>query len=1798
MNMASGNAVLGTKGLYQQIACGDTSNVTVLLQRLHNINIKDESGQTPLICAANSGRLDIVIECLRLGGNVRAMDEDKWTPLICAAKEGHTEVVEALLDNDANVNHADTNGWTALMWASYKGHADIVRALVERNAYTNVQAQHGVTPIIWSAGRGHTAVVKILLEHGAKADSSDKYGTTGLVWAARKGHIGCVRELLDHGANPDIAGMNSWTALIVASRGGYIDVVERILEEHPNINAVDKDGLTALSSAAKEGHADIVDLLLNKGSYVNIQDKHDDTVLIHAVKGNHIQVVKVLLVKYADVDIAGNDKRTALFWAVDRGNPDIVELLLEFNAETEICSKDGEAPLLRATRNRSSEIVRLLLDYDAKVSTTDKRGDTPLHLSIRFRDRRISELLLRNPKDGRLLYKPNRAGETPYNIDASHQKGILTQIFGAKSFTPGEDIQGELSELYCSSLADMLSEPTLSPPITVGLYARWGSGKCYVLKKLQEELKQYASQSLIPLLQLTWAMFGVILCLSGFLGVILFVVASVLAAKPGTPTPPPVPLDTDDVASGPMSPLKIAIVGGSVFLAVLYIFLFFIKFSSRKKWHFALAISSWLASWINYIELLLKISYLYPPSAPPQTNKALPIRFVFADRLRLTNIGGETPLARTVGTLCSAVEKEFGFIASRLARVLRTKVEEDKYGYKWRCCVPQFALSVAIFICFIVSAILLAQYQFTNTKINIVVYILLGLVAVAILVNLPVIMRFIFALSQSPKTRVLRSAKKADKRKTKAFLRVLKNEVELLSQMIKSIDAFLGTQTRLVVIVDGLDSCEQEHVLRVLDSVHSLFNGTDSPYITILALDPYIITKAIDQNLHEVFKETNINGHDYLRNIVHLPFYLQAGIQLQENQQIAAVPTTNMLPSSLYTIKEENEVKSQERPVLQRQKVLQSNGSNPPSPDAVRANGSKRPRMSSVNQSSVTNTRDVSKLLMSDEQFSDLSPRSMRRLLNIVSVTGRLLRAHGIEFKWQKLASWVNMTERWPYRTSWLVVVYLYNETSNDDELPLQNLYEKYVDFMPSSVEIEPKLDLDQDLRNFQLYLSKQTTKLTIEDIRKFLPCSCSLDPQLRKHIRDTIDNTHTGSAHTLSTIARPNSFIPSYVGRESPGVSLHSAISETARKLNYTMNVQNPFQKRTPQYSGTTPTVKDVCDRLLNLDGLDPSAIPRYQAKIAEHNINGHVLQQCDIDELRNILGMSFGDWQIFRGMVLQLRDQMMCFPCGGSISSCDQAQNEPVITTNPVPSVSSQSHNDYLNLSFEELRKSSRPPSSDSSTHSAFHTSHPYLGMSPSEHHSNSIGGLPIGIIGINYSVEDEKAKKTAKKSKIKTSANGDGLVPAITTPLSSVIASYSSRNDAKFLQKQNGTAHTGYSGMATECDRTGSSGSTAIHEVLAADGEPAVFQIGGDENLPGSEEEMSEMWEEEFPKVGEESPKRRYRFGVSQNSLAGSIEKLKTKLSHSIESLQKRGDERESLLGKSLRSGGNGYHETHLHYNRSNESLDERDGVPLLQALHQGNPDATPTSLENDSGHVSSSEKNSPTDAALKAAAAAALSPKPLDSPTRKIHRDIDKALQAARAAQRAQHSDSPNYLDQQDYHIDDRTSHEQSLLSGYSFYTSNQELPGVPESDNFPVLTSSSASFPNTPQKGLPNTNNNGKMYYKSIQSMDEYSGVPMSLRPLIRSRSTPNQFSDESSYFTKQVQEGSMKTLDQSFEAFVTLTAEQSNRRHVNYDGETASPVRAQSSPYRMSAPMEVFSIAQQGSLDIKHHPRQHSDTLV
>ncbi|KAL7379667.1 hypothetical protein ABVT39_003797 [Epinephelus coioides] len=1243
---------LAVQSLFGYVEEENLAAIKAHLDKFRDLDSRSDIGQTPLMVAAEQGNLEIVQELIRRGANVNLDDVDCWTALISAAKEGHIEVVRELLENNANLEHRDMGGWTALMWGAYKGRTDVVQLLLEKGANSNITGQYSVYPIIWAAGRGHAEIVHLLLQHGAKVNCSDKYGTTPLIWASRKGHYECVMHLLANGADVDQEGANSMTALIVAVKGGYTKVVKELLKRNPNVNMTDKDGNTALAIAAKEGHTEIVQDLLDAGTYVNILDRSGETMLIGAVRGGHVEIVRALLNKYADIDVRGQDGKTALYWAVEKGNATMVRDILQCNPDTESCTKEGETPLIKATKMRNIEIVELLLDKGAKVSAVEKKGDTPLHIAIRGRSRKLAELLLRNPKDGRLLYRPNKAGETPYNIDCTHQKSILTQIFGAKHLSPSESDGDMLGyDLYSSALADILSEPTMQPPICVGLYAQWGSGKSFLLKKLEDEMKTFAGQQIEPLFQFSWLVVFLTLLLCGSVAVVL-----------GFTVDP-----------------RLAIAVSLSLLALLYIFFVLVYFGSRREresWNWAWVISTRLARQVGYLELLLKLMFVNPPELPEQTTRALPVRFLFTDYNRLSSVGGETSMAEMIATLSDACEREFGFMATRLFRVFKN---DEVQGKKWKktCCVPSFVLFALTLGCLITGMALLAIFKVDseNLTVNAVLIAMASVVGLALLLNCRTWWQVADSVLNSQRKRLHSAANNMHRLKSEGFMKVLKHEVELMSKMAKTIDGFTQNQTRMAVIIDGLDACEQDRVLQMLDTVRVLFSK--GPFISIFASDPHIIIKAINQNLNSVLRDSNINGHDYMRNIVHLPVFLNSR-GLSTAKKLCMATPVNGEPSSAEGWHED----------MERKMSLTSLGQDKfGSKTALNRRDTYRRRQM---QRSITRQMsfDLTKLLVTEDWFSDISPQTMRRLLNIVSITGRLLRANQIIFNWDRLASWINLTEEWPYRTSW-IILFLEETDGVSDQLTLKTIYERISKNIPTTKDVEPLLEIDGDIRSFEVFLSSRTPVLAARDVEMFLPCTVNLDPKLREIIADVRaarEQMHMGGVTypTLplqDAVPRPQSGYGQHSGACSPAGSFAGSMPPQPHSAYFSgmTGPQHPFYNRPyfphhvyhlPRpYShhvppSSRPSIKPpgqpkdstsglvsplvllssmntdaVCERLRQLDGIDPSMLPQYTSTIKKANINGRVLSQCNLDELKKEMEMNFGDWQLFRGAVMELR-------------------------------------------------------------------------------------------------------------------------------------------------------------------------------------------------------------------------------------------------------------------------------------------------------------------------------------------------------------------------------------------------------------------------------------------------------------------------------------------------------------------------------------------------------------------------------
>ena len=120
-------------------------------------------------------------------------------------------------------------------------------------------------------------------------------------------------------------------------------------------------------------------------------------------------------------------------------------------------------------------------------------------------------------------------------------------------------------------------------------------------------------------------------------------------------------------------------------------------------------------------------------------------------------------------------------------------------------------------------------------------------------------------------------------------------------------------------------------------------------------------------------------------------------------------------------------------------------------PPSTSRPGSKKMRSESIASSIGSNMHklgqsqgmEVTKVMLTDDYFSDVNPRSLRRLMNVIYITVRLLKAFQIDFNWYRLSSWINLTEQWPLRSSMIVLEHDQSGDSLDDNASLQSLYDK-----------------------------------------------------------------------------------------------------------------------------------------------------------------------------------------------------------------------------------------------------------------------------------------------------------------------------------------------------------------------------------------------------------------------------------------------------------------------------------------------------------------------------------------------------------------------------------------------------------------------------------------------------------------------------------------------------------------------------------------------------------------------------------
>ena len=418
---------------------------------------------------------------------------------------------------------------------------------------------------------------------------------------------------------------------------------------------------------------------------------------------------------------------------------------------------------------------------------------------------------------------------------------------------------------------------------------------------------------------------------------------------------------------------------------------------------------------------------------------------------------------------------------------------------------------------------------------------------------------------------------------------------------MNALDGFTDRHSRLTVIVDGLDIIEQRKVLEVLDTVHYLFSEPGHPFIVLIAIDPHIIIKAIELNINDAFADTSVGGFAYLRNVIHLPFFLQSSgtRRIKLAQSLAAARTKDLASAD-----SETRLRSQ----ASQARLISESGS------VARLAG----------------PLELNRMFLTDDYFSDVNPRSMRRLMNVLYVMGRLLKAFKIdEFNWHHLSVWVNVTEQWPYRASWIIHTIEQSETDMESNLPLLTVYQSIKDNIPKKIDASFN-DMDRDEEKLRIFLQIHKKILTVKTIMIFFPFTINLDPYIRKMIQEYLNQRDSQTARGLpSAKSSPLEWL---VKMKADQDQLSKTDNSPQR------NVVIPSAHRQSLLSSLSLT--EVCGLLDQIVGLTLSGRQTCKEIIIKQNITGKVFQHCDVRELKEVFSkVSFGDWELMKTVILEMR-------------------------------------------------------------------------------------------------------------------------------------------------------------------------------------------------------------------------------------------------------------------------------------------------------------------------------------------------------------------------------------------------------------------------------------------------------------------------------------------------------------------------------------------------------------------------------
>mmetsp|Transcript_43736 Transcript_43736/g.71094 ORF Transcript_43736/g.71094 Transcript_43736/m.71094 type:complete len:1503 (-) Transcript_43736:654-5162(-) len=408
----------------------------LLLGRQPNLNVRSESGLTPLHLCIESANDKAALLLAQAGADPNATTSTGQTPLHLAAKAGLAPLVECLVKHGSNPNLQDDTGRTPLGYGVAHLNEKITSLLLDAASDPRVvdkkcrNSLHLRVISYKSTPPQSFEVEEMLIHKGVDVNAVDCLGRTAMHYyfittggqhiedTTPTDPIESISSLCAiPGINIDVADIFGKTPLMYAAQRSATVSSLHMIQHGARLDAEDSDGNTPLGIALKAHHASFAVVLLQKGA--------DSSHPLHLIKYVSEEQEETKDEKKYVVVRKDGPTVTVLYQAISNSWFGLAYLMLDGGFPREIalrdCCKSKQSTLLMTLARKvpmddpifqkidskgrtllhhlskavdSVEAAEFLLKRQVPLATADHKGRTSLHYAAKKHHLHLCEYLI------------------------------------------------------------------------------------------------------------------------------------------------------------------------------------------------------------------------------------------------------------------------------------------------------------------------------------------------------------------------------------------------------------------------------------------------------------------------------------------------------------------------------------------------------------------------------------------------------------------------------------------------------------------------------------------------------------------------------------------------------------------------------------------------------------------------------------------------------------------------------------------------------------------------------------------------------------------------------------------------------------------------------------------------------------------------------------------------------------------------------------------------------------------------------------------------------------------------------------------------------------------------------------------------------------------------------------------------------------------------------------------------------------------------------------------------------------